>query len=122
VGLQVKEVLAHIEAGSLLPPLVVLQALAQNPQLKLSVVKAYVARTLAAEGAVVDEDRKLIARFQDETAAMRAEIQELKTKVHGRSSATPCTNDMAPGCRLCSWDVGHCRVRRYPPSQLQIYC
>ncbi|BDA46644.1 Vacuolar protein sorting-associated protein 11 homolog [Coccomyxa sp. Obi] len=77
---QVKEVLAHIEAGALLPPLVVLQALAANPALKLSVVKGYAARTLAAEAAAVDEDRKVIARFQEETGAMRAEISELKTK------------------------------------------
>ncbi len=49
--MQVREVLAHIEAGNLLPPLVVLQALSQNSQLKLSVVKSYVARTLASEGA-----------------------------------------------------------------------
>jgi hypothetical protein len=37
----VREVLAHIEAGGLLPPLVVLQALAANPALKLSVVKVH---------------------------------------------------------------------------------
>ena len=73
--------LAHIEAGALLPPLVVLQTLAKNPQLKLSVVKDYAARTLSAEGAAVEEDRKAIARFQEETASMRAEITELKTKV-----------------------------------------
>ena len=76
-----REVLAHIEAGALLPPLVVLQTLAKNPQLKLSVVKDYAARTLSAEGAAVEEDRKAIARFQEETASMRAEITELKTKV-----------------------------------------
>lgn len=80
-ALQVREVLAHIEAGALLPPLVVLQTLAKNPQLKLSVVKDYAARTLSAEGAAVEEDRKAIARFQEETASMRAEITELKTKV-----------------------------------------
>ncbi len=74
--------LAHIEAGALLPPLVVLQTLAKNPQLKLSVVKDYAARTLSSEGAMVEEDRKTIARFQEETASMRSEIMELKTKVH----------------------------------------
>ena len=77
--------LAHIEAGALLPPLVVLQALARNPQLKLAVVKDYAARTLAAEGAAVEGDRKAIARFEEETAAMRAEAAELKTKVSGNS-------------------------------------
>lgn len=82
---QVREVLAHIEAGALLPPLVVLQALARNPQLKLAVVKDYAARTLAAEGAAVEGDRKAIARFEEETAAMRAEAAELKTKARRRS-------------------------------------
>ncbi len=48
---QVREVLAHIEAGALLPPLVVLQTLAVNPHLNLAVVKGYMARTLSAEGA-----------------------------------------------------------------------
>ena len=75
-----REVLAHIEAGALLPPLVVLQTLAKNPQLKLSVVKDYAARMLSAEGAMVEEDRKAIARFEEETASMRAEVTELKTK------------------------------------------
>ena len=87
--LQVREVLAHIEAGALLPPLVVLQALAANPQLKLAVVKDYAARALAVEGAAVEEDRKAIARFEEETASMRAEIAELKTKV-GPRLQLPC--------------------------------
>ena len=78
--------LAHIEAGALLPPLVVLQTLAKNPQLKLSVVKDYAARTLSSEGAMVEEDRKTIARFEEETASMRSEITELKTKVHNFQS------------------------------------
>ncbi len=82
--------LAHIEAGGLLPPLVVLQALAANPALKLSVVKGFAARTLAAEAAAVDEDRKVIARFQEETGAMRAEITELKTKVRVLVQAACC--------------------------------
>ena len=82
---QVREVLAHIEAGALLPPLVVLQALARNPQLKLAVVKDYAARALAAEGAAVEGDRKAIARFEEETAAMRAEAAELETKARRQS-------------------------------------
>ena len=50
---QVREVLSHIEASALLPPLVVLQTLAANPHLTLSVVKGYMARTLSAEGALL---------------------------------------------------------------------
>ena len=44
--LQVQEVLAYIEERSLLPPMVVLQALAKNPHLTLAVVKGYIERQL----------------------------------------------------------------------------
>ena len=78
---QVAEVLGHIEAGGLLPPLVVLQALARNPALKLAVVREYMARALGAEAAAADEDRAAVARYQAETAGMRAEVTELRTQV-----------------------------------------
>ena len=55
--LQLQEVLRQIEAGNLMPPLVVLSTLAKNPKLKLSVVKDYIARQLKAESAHIDEDR-----------------------------------------------------------------
>jgi hypothetical protein len=77
----VREVLSYIEAGNLLPPLVVLQTLAKNPKLKLSVVKAYIARQLASENSRIEEDRKAITKYQTETAAMRSEIADIKTKV-----------------------------------------
>lgn len=81
VHCQVQEVLGYIEAGSLLPPLVVLQALARNEHLKLSVAKGYIQRQLTNAGVRIEADRATIARYQSETAAMRAEVQELKTQV-----------------------------------------
>jgi hypothetical protein len=36
---QIAEVISHIEEGNLLPPLVVLQTLAKNPQLKVGVAR-----------------------------------------------------------------------------------
>ncbi len=83
---QVAEVLGHIEAGGLLPPLVVLQVLARNPALKLAVVRDYMARALSAEAAATDEDRAAVARYQAETAGMRAEVAELRTQVQSRKS------------------------------------
>jgi hypothetical protein len=80
-------VLGHIEAGGLLPPLVVLQALAANPALKLAVVAGYMGRALGAEAAAADEDRAAVARFQAETAGMRAEVAELRTQARGRARA-----------------------------------
>ncbi|KAL3155173.1 hypothetical protein ABBQ32_013114 [Trebouxia sp. C0010 RCD-2024] len=77
---QVGAVLHHIEAGNLLPPLVVLAILAKNPTLQLRVVKNYIARQLSAESAHIQEDRAQIAKYQQETAQMRAEVKELRTQ------------------------------------------
>ncbi|EFN56788.1 hypothetical protein CHLNCDRAFT_144280 [Chlorella variabilis] len=46
---QVQELLARIEAGGILPPLVVLQVLSRNPAFNLSLVKDYVTRQLQAD-------------------------------------------------------------------------
>ena len=43
----------------------------------------------ALPGSALEEDRKVIARFEQETAAMRAEITELQTKV--QAPPTACT-------------------------------
>ena len=78
---QVGAMLHHIEAGNLLPPLVVLSILAKNPNLQLSIVKDYIARQLSAESAHIQEDRAQIAKYQQETGHMRAEVKELRTQV-----------------------------------------
>ena len=79
--LQVTAVLHHIETGNLLPPLVVLSILAKNPTLQLGIVKDYIARQLTAESAHIQKDRAQIAKYQQETAHMRAEVKELRTQV-----------------------------------------
>lgn len=84
-----KEVLACIEAGKLLPPLLVLQTLAKNPNLKLSVVKGYISRHLASENARIEEDRRAIAKYEAETTSMRSELQDLRTKVRAQVSSSP---------------------------------
>lgn len=76
---EVEQVLQHIEAGNLLPPLLVLKALARNPRLQLGTVRGYLERTLAADTAAIQEDRAQVTRYRDETAAMRAELEELST-------------------------------------------
>jgi hypothetical protein len=53
----VKEALVHIERGRLLSPLLVLQTLATNKNLTLSVVKEYVGRCLADESAALAQDQ-----------------------------------------------------------------
>ena len=73
--------MGHVEAGNLLPPLVILQTLAKNPRLKLSLVKDYMARQLKAENASIEEDQRQIEKYERETQSMRKEVHELKTKV-----------------------------------------
>ncbi|CAK9235224.1 unnamed protein product [Sphagnum troendelagicum] len=93
---EVKEVLVHIERDNLLPPLIVLQKLAKNPALTLSVVKEYIARQLQLETRLLDEDRKAIEKYQEETATMRAEVQELRSRarIFQLSKCTACTSSL----------------------------
>lgn len=61
---EVKEVLVYIERDNLLPPLIVLQKLAKNATLTLSVVKDYIARQIQQETRYIDEDRRAIEKYQ----------------------------------------------------------
>ena len=53
-----QEVLAYVEERSLLPPMVVLQALAKNPHLTLAVVKGYIERQLTQVHPQCDQAHK----------------------------------------------------------------
>uniref|UniRef100_A0A1D1XE62 Vacuolar protein sorting-associated protein 11 homolog n=1 Tax=Anthurium amnicola TaxID=1678845 RepID=A0A1D1XE62_9ARAE len=76
---EIKEVLTYIERDDILPPIVVLQTLARNHNLTLSVVKDYIARKLEQESKLIEEDRHSIDKYQEDTAAMKKEIQDLRT-------------------------------------------
>ncbi|XP_078435860.1 vacuolar protein sorting 11 isoform X2 [Wolffia australiana] len=76
---EIKEVLKFIEKDDILPPIVVLQMLARNQRLTLSVVKDYIARKLEQESKLIEDDRQSIAEFQEETEAMKKEIQDLRS-------------------------------------------
>ncbi|KAM7503746.1 hypothetical protein LguiB_002650 [Lonicera macranthoides] len=90
---EVKEVLAYIERDDILPPIIVLQTLSQNPCLALSVIKDYIARKLEQESKLIEEDRRAIDQYQEETSAMRKEIQDLRTnaRIFQLSKCTACT-------------------------------
>ncbi|CAN6444038.1 unnamed protein product [Victoria cruziana] len=90
---EIKEVLVYIERDDILPPIIVLQTLSRNPYLTLSVVKDYIARKLEAESKLIEDDRKTIDKFQEETSAMRKEIQDLRTnaRIFQLSKCTACT-------------------------------
>lgn len=90
---EVKEILNYIERDDILPPIIVLQTLSRNPCLTLSVIKDYVARKLDQESKEIEEDRKAIEKYQEETSAMRKEIQDLRTnaRIFQLSKCTACT-------------------------------
>uniref|UniRef100_A0A061SPT2 Vacuolar protein sorting-associated protein 11 n=1 Tax=Tetraselmis sp. GSL018 TaxID=582737 RepID=A0A061SPT2_9CHLO len=77
---QLEEVIGHIENGQLLPPLVVLQTLSKNPDLKMGIIKDYIGRQLAQSNASIQADRESIAKYQAETERMHSEASELRTK------------------------------------------
>jgi len=60
---QIKEVLAHIDRRNLLPPLMVVDALARNSTATLAVVKDYITRRLSQENQNIAEDERLIRQY-----------------------------------------------------------
>ncbi|KAL9275465.1 Vacuolar protein-sorting-associated protein 11-like protein [Drosera capensis] len=90
---EVKEVLTYIERNDILPPIIVLQTLSQNPCLTLSVIKGYIARKLEQESKRIEEDRQAIEKYQEDTSAMRKEIEDLRTnaRIFQLSKCTACT-------------------------------
>ncbi|PHT45687.1 Vacuolar protein-sorting-associated protein 11 -like protein [Capsicum baccatum] len=90
---EVKEILTYIERDDILPPIVVLQTLAKNPCLTLSVIKDYIARKLEHESQLIEEDRRATEKYQEESVTMRKEIQDLRTnaRIFQLSKCTTCT-------------------------------
>ncbi|KAI4353120.1 hypothetical protein L6164_002092 [Bauhinia variegata] len=90
---EVKEVLTYIERDNILHPIIVLQTLSRNPCLTLSVIKDYIARKLEQESKMIEEDRRAIDKYQEDTTAMKKEIQDLRTnaRIFQLSKCTACT-------------------------------
>ncbi|KAI3930329.1 hypothetical protein MKW92_049996 [Papaver armeniacum] len=77
----------------ILPPIIVLQTLAKNPCLTLSVVKDYIARKLEKESKLIEEDHRAVEKYQETTLNMRKEIHDLRTnaRIFQLSKCTKCT-------------------------------
>ncbi|KAE8010746.1 hypothetical protein FH972_007084 [Carpinus fangiana] len=90
---EVKEVLTYIERDDILPPIIVLQTLSRNPCLTLSVIKDYIARKLEQESKLIEEDRRAIEKYQEDSLAMRKEVEDLRTnaRIFQLSKCTACT-------------------------------
>ena len=78
--LYIEQILAQIEQRNLLPPLVVVQILARNRKMPLSIVKAYITRRLRQEKQQIEMDEREIRKLRDDTEKMRTEIAKLKTR------------------------------------------
>ncbi|XP_067935416.1 vacuolar protein sorting-associated protein 11 homolog isoform X2 [Watersipora subatra] len=77
---QMKEVLKNIEQQKLLPPLLVIQTLANSRVCTLGVVKDFIMEQLLAENEQIERDEKLIKQYVDETQYLRQKIDDLATK------------------------------------------
>ena len=74
------EAIRAIERDQLLPPLVVLQALSEGTDLPLSVARDYLVRQVAQDAAVIDENVREAARFEEDTRRMTEEVSVLTSQ------------------------------------------
>lgn len=58
----------------------VVQTLAHNSTATLSVIKDYLINKLQRESQQIEEDERKIRQYREETALLRSEIQDLKTR------------------------------------------
>lgn len=76
-----KEILQLVDTYSNLPPLQVVQVLAQSKvDLPLAVVREFVTNRLKLDEAKISEDSEEIERYQEDITRMEDELKELKTK------------------------------------------
>jgi len=80
VGVYVKRLVARIEAGNILPPLVVLNTLARNPDLEFGLLRDYIERALTAEVRAAKEYGKQGNQLKEEIEKTRREVEKLKTE------------------------------------------
>ncbi|KAI5629231.1 vacuolar protein sorting-associated protein 11-like, partial [Silurus asotus] len=92
----ISEVLEHIDLNNLMPPLLVVQTLAHNSTATLSVIKDYLITKLQRESKQIEEDERKIHQYREETAHLRAEIQELSTsaKIFQKTKCSMCNSPL----------------------------
>eukprot|EP00026_Physarum_polycephalum_P001684 Phypoly_transcript_01686.p1 GENE.Phypoly_transcript_01686~~Phypoly_transcript_01686.p1 ORF type:complete len:1051 (+),score=172.81 Phypoly_transcript_01686:443-3154(+) len=93
---EIMEVLANIDRDNLIPPLLVIQILAQKPTTTLSVIKEYMTKRLMQENQAIQDDLRAIRAYNEETEKMRTEITELRTnaKIFQQSKCTVCQSQL----------------------------
>eukprot|EP01132_Coremiostelium_polycephalum_P001153 gene1153-1462_t len=93
---EIVEVLTNIDKDNLIPPLLVIQILAQNKNTTLAVIKDYISRRLSQETQQIDKDYAQIRQYAEETEKMRHEINELRTnaKIFQQTKCIVCQSPL----------------------------
>ncbi|XP_065898178.1 vacuolar protein sorting-associated protein 11 homolog [Dysidea avara] len=93
---KIEEVLKHIEDTNLLPPLMVVQILAEHDVATLADIKGYISHRLQEENQQIAKDEKMIKQYREETAKMRQQIEDLRTgaQVFQVIKCSMCTNHL----------------------------
>lgn len=90
----IAQVIQHIEAQKIIPPLLVVQILAQNRTTTLSMVRDYLVSKLQEEETTISQEEGLIQRLVSDNKRMRNELNELQTtaKVFQSSKCSSCNS------------------------------
>lgn len=79
-GTELDAVLKKIDEDGLMAPLQVIQTLSSTGVANMGLIKPFLTRTIAAERAEIEDNRRLIGSYREQTEAKRKEIEELATK------------------------------------------
>lgn len=79
-GPELDAVLKKIDDDGLMAPLQVIQTLSSTGVASMGLIKPYLTRTIAAERAEIEDNRRLISSYKEQTEAKRKEIDELGSK------------------------------------------
>ena len=75
-----QEILRRIDNENLMAPLQVVKVLSQGEAVTMGMIKDYLADNIARERKEIQSNRKLIDSYRSETAAKRAELDDLSSK------------------------------------------
>eukprot|EP01029_Cantina_marsupialis_P014854 TRINITY_DN3251_c0_g1_i3.p1 TRINITY_DN3251_c0_g1~~TRINITY_DN3251_c0_g1_i3.p1 ORF type:complete len:1204 (-),score=311.48 TRINITY_DN3251_c0_g1_i3:188-3799(-) len=72
--------LAHIDEMNLLPPLLVIETLAQSEMMPLSVIKPFIERKLREEADQTRQYESSLENYRKQTSTLRDQVQQLQTQ------------------------------------------
>ena len=97
MGENLKYILKVIEERELLSPLLVVQSLAQNTDVKVGVLKEYLTRKFKQESNLIEEEESQISKLKVEIENSKQRINNVKTKPQQfpeKSKCSTCAQDL----------------------------